>query len=420
MSEELVVARQNFNLKLLTYWFLYTTFSGAVRKWVFTDALTGNIMLGIQIGVPLLFVFLAKTKPLSSFTGTLFAAYSLLLLLMAFNPLAQTLIHGTIGYFLHTGVFFPLLVYLNDREAFPVERLNRLFLIVILVEVVLGVAQFLAPSTSILNKYVRDTTEVGGIAMLNAVNRVRITGTFSYIGGMTSLFTMMGFVIWGFRLTRQSPIWIAALLICCGVVSPMTGSRGLSALLILLVGCAFLSTVKEMRNTVSLALLAGLTLIILQYSNFSLIGEAYTGLHERINAHGQDGENRSRVVGQIEEIVDFRGNYPLLGTGLGGTYQGAKALFGESQALQEYGFYEEEPERIILEGGFLLFFARLLIWWILFRRSTIPLFFSIILLYMHVFYQVTLFNVFTSFYTVIGIMYLDRCYWLRYQQEKIV
>ena len=418
MPDHALERRQDYNIRLLTVWFLYTTFSGAVRKWVFTDALTGNILLGIQIGAPLLFVVLARTKPLNSATRTLLIGYSLLLLLMVFNPLAQSLMHGVIGYFLHTGVFFPLLVYFNDREAFPVERLNRLFLVVVVIETVLGLAQFASPATSFLNKYVRDTSEIGGIAMLNAINRVRITGTFSYIGGMTSLFTLFGFVIWGFRLTRQAPVWIGLLLLCCGVVAPMTGSRGLSALLLILIGCGFLATLGETRGTVGLALLVGLLLLAGQYTDLSLVNEAYSGLNQRVVAHGQDGETRSRIFGQIEEIIAFRGDYPLFGTGLGGTYQGAKALFGESMYLKAYGFYEEEPERVILEGGFVLFFARLLLWGILFRRSAIPLLFSLLLLYLHLFYQVTLFNVFTNFYTIIGLMYLDRCYWLRQQRGR--
>lgn len=416
MNDQSVQEKQTYNLRLLTTWFVYTTFSGAARKWFITDALTGNLMLGIQLIAPILFVMLAKTRPFDKFTGTLFFAYSLLLLLMAFNPLAQTLMHGLLGYFLHTGVFFPMLVYLNDREAFPLERLNRLFVLVMVVEVILGTAQFLAPADSFINKYVRDMSESGGIATLAAINRVRITGTFSYIGGMTSLFTLFGFVVWGMRLTRQSPLLIGGILIGCAIISPMTGSRGLSALLIILIGCGFLSTLTQMRNTIGLALLTILVVAGIQIVNVSLVSEAYTGLNSRISAHRQDGENRTRVVGQLEEIIDFRGDYPVFGTGLGATYQGAISLFGESRSLKEYGYYEEEPERVVLEGGYVLFFVRLLLWWLIFKRSAIPLLFGFILIYLHLFYQVTVFNVFTGFYTVIGLMYLDRCYWLRQQR----
>ncbi len=374
-------------------------------------------MLGIQIAAPLLFVLLAKTKPFTSFIATLITGFSLLLLLMTFNPLAKTLMHGAIGYFLHTGVFFPLLVYLNDREAFPVERLNRLFIIVILVEVVLGVTQFVAPPTSFINKYVRDMSEYGGIAVVHATNRVRVTGTFSYIGGMTSLFTLIGFWIWGLRINKGSALFIALMLLSAVIISPMTGARSLSALLIILIGAGFMATLTNFRNSFALAALFGITLIIVQYTDISLIKEAYSGLQSRVVGHATDGENQTRSFGQISEIIDFRGEYSLFGTGLGGTYQGAVSLFGQSDAVKEYGYYEEEPERIILEGGYILFFTRLFLWILLLKMSRIPFSFGILLVIMHLFYMATIYSVFTAFYELLGLMYLDRCYYLREQRE---
>lgn len=326
--------------------------------------------------------------------------------------------HGAIGYFLHTGVFFPLLVYLNDREAFPVERLNRLFISVILVETVLGVAQFMAPPTSFINKYVRDMSEYGGIAVVHATNRVRITGTFSYLGGMTSLFTLIGFWIWGLRINRGSAPFIAIMLLSAIIICPMTGARSLTALLVILISAGFTATLANFRNSFALVALFCITLIIVQYTDMSVIKEAYSGLQSRVVGHANDGDNENRSFGQIAEIINFSGEYPLLGTGLGGTYQGATSLFGESDAVKAYGFYEEEPERIILEGGYLLFFARFILWVLLVRMSRIPFSFGILLIIIHVFYLVTIFNVFTAFYELVGLMYLDRSYYLS-EQRKI-
>ncbi|WP_338875063.1 hypothetical protein WBJ53_05545 [Spirosoma sp. SC4-14] len=412
-EEELLKQRQTYNIRLLTIFFLYVTFNGAIRKWILTDGLTANLLLGIQIGMPVLFALLAKTKPASYFTRVVMGGYSLLLIAMAFNPLAQTPFHGLIGYFLHIGVYLPLLVYMDDREAFPVERMNRLFLIIILIELGLGVIQFMSPANSFINKYVRDTSESGGVATLYAVQRVRITGTYSYIGGLTALFTFFGFWVWGLRLMKASVLLIVTILIACAVIAPMTGSRGLLAMLVILVGCSFLSTITDVRTVIGLAGLGGLFLLISQYIDVSLVEEAYAGINHRIVAHLEDGETEDRVFGQILEIIDFRGAYPLFGTGLGGTYQGAKALFGESIYLQEYGYYEEEPERIVLEGGFLLFFVRLFLWGLLARRSTIPALFGAILVYLLVFNSATVYNVNVVFYSVMGWIYLDRSYYLR-------
>ncbi|WP_155296190.1 hypothetical protein [Spirosoma rigui] len=417
MNEETLQNRQDYNVRLLTIFFLYVTFNGAVRKWLLTDSLTGNLLLGIQIGFPLIFAVLVRTKPYTRFTFSVLAAYSLLLVIMAFNPLGQSILHGVIGYFLHIGVFLPLLIYFNDRDAFPVERMNRLFFLVILFELLLGTLQFMSPSTSPINKYVRDTTDTGGIAMLYTINRVRITGSFSYLGGMGSLFVFFGFWIWGLRLTKASTLLVGFALICCAVISPMTGSRGLSAFLIILTGCAFISTITDLRNSLALGLLSILIVGVLQFTDLSLVSEAYTGLNERVTNHVADSENETRAFGQIWEIIDFRGNYPWLGTGLGGTYQGAIALMGESIYLKEYGYYEEEPERVILEGGYLLFMVRIFLWLLVFQQSRIPVAFCALLLILHVFYTVTVFNVFTAFYTVMAFMYLDRSYYVRQQNE---
>lgn len=420
MSDDRLNKQQSYNIRLLASWFLYTTLSGGVRKWVLSDSLTGNLMLGLQIAAPLLFVMLAKTKPLAPFITTLMTGFSLLLLLMTVNPLAKTVLHGTIGYFLHTGVFFPLLVYLNDREAFPLERLNRLFVLVILAEVALGVVQFVAPPASFINRYVRDMAEYGGIAIVHATNRVRVTGTFSYLGGMTSLFTLIGFWVWGLRVNRGRTLYMALIIGSAVIISPMTGARSLSALLAILIGAGFIATPTNVRNSLAMAALFGITLVVVRYSDMSLLNEAYSGLQSRVVGHSTDGENASRSFGQIAEIINFSGAYPLFGTGLGGTYQGAISLFGQSDAVRAYGYYEEEPERIILEGGYLLFFARLLVWILVLRLSRIPLAFGLLLLIIHLFYVVTVFNVFTAFYELLGLMYLDRSYYLREQRAEKV
>jgi hypothetical protein len=273
----------------------------------------------------------------------------------------------------------------------------------------------LAPADSFINKYVRDTTDIGGIAKLYAVDRVRITGTFSYIGGLSALLNFYGFLIWGMRLTKVSALYIVIIIVSCVVIAPMTGSRGTSATLIILAACALISTVGNIRNSVAIVALFAVLYVVAQYTDLSLVGEAYTGLSERVTTHIDDGESQTRIVGQIEEILSFKGNYPFFGTGLGGTYQGSTGFFGESIYLKEYGYYEEEPERIILEGGFLLFFVRIILWLLLIRLSAIPTGFGLVILILNLFYSNTTYNVFIIFFTFFGIMYLDRCYYLRNQ-----
>lgn len=412
MDEEILSRNQKFNVRLLAFAFLFTTFSGAIRKWVLTDTLSSNFLLAVQIVLPIIFTKLSKTKKLNQATLIIIMGYSLLLIAMAFNPFGKTILHGLLGYFLHIGPFLPLLVYLNDRDAFPIESLNWIFLTIAGFECALGIIQFMSPSTSFINQYVRDMGSEG-MAMLHTVQRVRITGTYSYIGGLGNLLFFYGLMVWGMWLLKGNTFKAYYLLCICAIITPMTGSRGASAYLILFFSLGILSNTKDLRKSLFLLLMLGLSFWWYQRNQVSLVNEAYSGINERIEGHLEDGEMYVRVFGPIEEIIDFKGKYPLFGTGLGGTYQGAIALFGESLYLKDYGYYEEEPERIILEGGYLLFFIRFLIWSFIFYQSRIPIFFSFILLYLTIFNSAVTYNVFGAFYTFFGFIYLDKSYYLR-------
>lgn len=424
-SHSLSEQHQRYNLRLLAIMFLFTTFSGAIRKWVLTDSLTSNALLGIQIGMPLVFVVLARTKPLSRSTFGLIIGFTFLLILMAVNPMNQTIFHGIIGYFLHAGVLIPLLVYLNDRDAFPVEKLTTLFLIVAGVETVLGIVQFYAPPESFINKYVRE--EATGIAITIAGGHARITGTFSYLGGMSPLFIFFATMVWGMRVAHIPIVRVFLLMAICLVISPMTGSRGL----ILFVGLYLLISLfvdsTNIGSSLALVVIAVFAFVLYQYTSSTLVSDAFEGILGRFEnaadgaqyANGRN-ENLDRVTEQYEKVINFRGAYPFLGTGLGGTYQGAKLLFGESPYLLDYGYYESEPERIVLEGGYLLFLVRLLLWGLIIRWSRIPFVFGLLLFYLNVFNTVTVFNVFSGFYTLLGFLYLDRCYYSREQKSSFV
>lgn len=408
-----LAARQRYNLRLLTGLFLFTTFSGAVRKWVLTDSLTNNLLLGVQIGLPVGFALLVRTRPLSQPIRFVLTAFSLILVVMAFNPLGQSVYHGIIGFFLHTGVFIPLLIYYNDRDAFPLETLTNLFLLVALVELVLGVVQFGAPADAWINRYARAEL---GIATAAGTGRVRIAGTFSYIGGLTALFAFYGFVVWGMRLLRQPAPKVLLLIGICAVVTPMTGARGLAVTLAVFGLFSTLANARDLRSSVAMLLIGSLSWGIYQNSRLAVVDDAFLGLTQRFQAG--DANNAARITEPFAEIFDFRGNYPLFGTGLGGTYQGIRAIFGESPYVTEYGYYEEEPERVMLEGGYLLLGLRLGLWLLIVRLSRIPLWVGLPLVYLFAFATNTVFNLFASFYTFLGFMYLDRCYWVRQTTPK--
>ncbi|MFX6945393.1 hypothetical protein ABTH53_20265, partial [Acinetobacter baumannii] len=70
-----------------------------------------------------------------------------------------------------------------------------------------------------------------------------------------------------------------------------------------------------------------------------LVENAFIGFAERRDRGIQTGEESFRIFGDLNEVFNFRGNYPIIGVGLGSTYQGANKLFGTSPYVLEYGFF---------------------------------------------------------------------------------
>ncbi|MGL1423646.1 hypothetical protein ACSTJ1_00460, partial [Vibrio parahaemolyticus] len=89
-----------------------------------------------------------------------------------------------------------------------------------------------------------------------------------------------------------------------------------------------------------------------------------------------------------------KGNYPIFGVGLGSTYQGAIKLFGTSPFIIEYGFYESEVIRIVLEGGFILLFTRIFVIIYVIRQLLIPVTGKIVITIILLFFFPTIFNIY--------------------------
>jgi len=59
---------------------------------------------------------------------------------------------------------------------------------------------------------------------------------------------------------------------------------------------------------------------------------------------------------------------PIFGVGAGATYQGATFLFGRSEAVLRFGYYESEFVQLFLEGEFVMLLLRLALILTLLRR----------------------------------------------------
>jgi hypothetical protein len=102
----------------------------------------------------------------------------------------------------------------------------------------------------------------------------------------------------------------------------------------------------------------------------------------------------------------------VFGVGLGSTYQGANLVFGTSEYVLEYGYNESEAGRIVLEGGFILFFLRIILFFVLMNKTLIPLYGKVLFFAMFFSSQIV-FSVYLGAFFLLGIMFVDRAYYLK-------
>ncbi len=389
--------------------FLFTTFSGAARKWFISSGAFGNVVLLVQLVMPwLLFAVLFLPKKKMAAPG-LMASYLIYLIIAAANVLNKTLYHGILGIVLHGGFFILLFTYLANRDKVQLGPLLQVFTLVAVLEVVLGVIQYQLPPIHFLNKYATD--QVQTIAVVDG--RVRITGTFSYIGGYGAFVIFMAMLAWAYPLLTQKVNAFFYLLPGMSLIAAiMNGGRGPTALVImfLILGQVFSPHRARSLRLFLAALVLGGAVIAFSPRVQDFVVNTYESFMTRVRANQASGEQTRRILGPIEEVIYFRGQYPVFGVGLGATYQGANAVWGESYYARQYGGYEEEMERVIIEGGFLLFFFKLILLAVFAFHWSVPWIPKIILLALTVLFIPIVFNIYQVYYMALGFILLDQAY----------
>ena len=400
------------NQALLLAFFLYSTFSGAIRKWVTTgNSSVNNILLAIQLLLPFgLMLLMRREKNIFTTTPTL--AYAVLLVFFALNPMNMTLYHGIFGFLMHFAFWLMMFAYLYERDAFPFEKLIVPFVIVCLIQSVLCFFQFTMPISHIINRY-----ESGESTSGFEGGMVRVSGTFSYIGGYAAFLYFFGFLVWALLIEKKRNVLILLLLsTLCLLGAFMNGSRTTTLIVVVSIVIGFMSygtLTNKLRVLFIIPILLILASVYKLDSKFSTIANAYDAFMGRVESGARSGESNNRVFETITEISDFKSENTFFGLGLGATYQGATQTWGKSSYVTAYGFFEEEPERILLEGGYALLIIRagLFIWIISLLK--IPWYLSLpIMIYMFLFAQMVS-STFQSTFTFLGIAILDKIYYLK-------
>ncbi|HWA32645.1 MAG TPA: hypothetical protein VG737_00875, partial [Cyclobacteriaceae bacterium] len=202
--------------------FMYTVFSGALRKWYFGPGTLSNI---IFLGQLLMYFVFAAWILSANFISryripVLMTIYVIYLTIAGFNPKNQTFYHGLFGIAIHLGFWVAWVSYYKRRERFSLERLVPFFFILLVIEILLASLQYALPVDHILN--VKASGEASDALVGTAV---RVSGTFSYLAGFHSMIIFYGFLVW-FLLVLEYPFTFIIGVFSFGLYGAlMSGSR---------------------------------------------------------------------------------------------------------------------------------------------------------------------------------------------------
>lgn len=414
--DKLTEAELRHNRGILLAYFLYTTLNGALRKWVFSgSSLVENVLLLLQLLSPILMAVLMKRRKRVFFSFPILP-FSLVLAVLALNPMNHTMFHGAFGFVLHVGFWLAMCIYLEEREAFPVERIVGAMLVVCIGEALLGFLQFGLPGDHILNRYVSNNHDVSGFG---GEMGTRVVGTFSYIAGYGAFLVFFGMLVWALMVENRRRMPLIFAFVVIGLVSAfMNGGRAIVLPFLLTTVFGFISYGSVGNKVKGLAVLAVFGLLALVYEvgdKVTIVERSFNAFYSRVQYGNESGETAGRTFMTFKAVLDYGGRHPLFGAGLGATYQGAIAKWGRSPEISPR--FEEEPERVIMEGGYFLFIIRLLMFVFVLTRLVVPVYFSGPFLFYLLMFSPLIFNTNQSTFAFFGLMLVDKMYFLK-QREK--
>jgi hypothetical protein len=337
------------------------------------------------------------------------------LFISALNPLNLTILHGLLGLMLHLGFWWLIAYYYENRQFIDIRPLIKWMVLFCTIEIVLGFIQYQLPPDHILNKYAAIDQLGQDQAIATVGNSVRITGTFSYISGYSSFLIFANFFLWTLIRLNYNKKVVAFLFSGILLVNLMTGSRGAVLLAILIYSLIIFSEFNRETRTGFLRSLffpiIGLALLLSingTYGFVNKIEKAYLNFDERRTTNAQSGEQNQRISSDFNELFfDYRGKYPLFGVGLGATYQGATTLFGTSDYVKEYGYYEGELPRIVLEAGFIILLFRILLFLWLFSWLELNKLSKFVCFISFAYGIGIVFNIYNAIFLALGLIFLD-------------
>jgi hypothetical protein len=285
------------------------------------------------------------------------------------------------------------------------KQLDYFLITLLVLETIIATIQSYLPGDHILNLY------TGGMENSARVGEaVRITGTFSYLGGIGAMSIFYSFYTWYLLNCNRNPIFffICSLLTC--YISLLTGSRGTFFTVIIVIAIAIYENRTKAKQYltyfIGIAIVAVLIGIFLS-NPFQNITRAWKNFDDRLQKGIESGEMEERITTTgFLSVFQYHGDYLLTGAGLGATYQGAHQLLGVPDTVKEYGYMESEPERIVFEGGIFLFLIRIILFVLILSaiRASHLSKWALFFLFINGF---IVFNTYMTFFLAMGLLWIN-------------
>jgi hypothetical protein len=347
---------ENYGLikKLIWLYFFLLLFEGALRKWFLPGLSQGLLIVRDPIALWIYYlcysqgIFPSSNKYIVKLAQWTLLAIALSIIINQAHP--ATIAYGARTNLLHFPLIFMMGRVLTHKD---VVSFGKAFLILALPMTWVVAQQFQADRFDIMNVASGGT----GHQMMTSGDKVRASGTFSFISGIVFYYCFaVAFIIYGFLNKNAFPKWILYLGTGATFLAMVTaGSRSVIAESLQVIACfGFLAYYRPKEFGRMGASVFGITVIILfLYSQIDLFKEGLGFLslrfEEASNVEGNPIEAYfTRYIDIIVSPYYYNTWTGFFGNGLGTATRAGSALGGGS------GGAELSWSRPVLENGFLV------------------------------------------------------------------
>ena len=340
--------------KLIWIYFILLLFEGALRKW-FLPGLSQGLLI-VRDPIVLIIYYIAYSKEIFPTQNKyIIRLFQWVILAVGLSIVVNQAHPATIAYGARTNLLhFPLIFIMGKVLSHKdVVNFGRAFLILALPMTWVVAQQFQADRYDIMNVASGGT----GHQMMTSGDKVRASGTFSFISGIVFYYCFaVAFIIYGFLNKSAFPKWILYLGAGATFLAMVTaGSRSVIAESLQVIACfGFLAYYRPKEFGRIGASVFGISVIILfLYSQIDLFKEGLGFLslrfEEASNVEGNPIEAYfTRYIDIIVSPYYYNMFTGFFGNGLGTATRAGSAIGGGS------GGAELSWSRPVLENGFLV------------------------------------------------------------------